>query len=221
MRKLFLLIITLFSFNSFSQQATTPDPTKELGVWYMYNGSHQISDKFGLKSMAHFRFFEVGDDMQQFIGRLGANYKFNKNISATVGYAFLNTDETFNITAGDFNEHRIYEDVNVNHKIASLNLAHRFRGEQRFFESTTSNFFRYQLALSHPIDEKWSTYLYNETFLDFEGEAYNQNWFGTGFKYKVSDIIKLQAGYQLINVNDVGNFNRIQLGIAITTDHRK
>lgn len=75
--------------------------------------------------------------------------------------------------------------------------------------------------MSHSIDEKWSTYIYNETFLDFEGEAYNQNWFGTGFKYKVSDIIKLQAGYQLINVNNVGNFNRIQLGIAITTDHRK
>lgn len=167
MRKLFLLIISLFSLNSFSQ--IQPDPTKELGVWYMYNGSHQISDKFELKSMAHFRFFEVGDDMQQFIGRLGANYKFNKNISATLGYAFLNTDRTYDINGGDFNEHRIYEDLNVNHKIASLNIAHRFRGEQRFFESTTSNFFRYQLALSHSIDEKWSTYLYNETFLDFEG----------------------------------------------------
>ncbi|MEE4000889.1 DUF2490 domain-containing protein [Tenacibaculum sp. FZY0031] len=221
MKKFTLLIIILFSINNFAQQSAAPDPTKELGVWYMYNGSHQITDKFSLKTMAHFRFFEVGDDMQQFIGRLGGNYKFNKTLSATVGYAFLNTDRTFNVDAGDFNEHRIYEDLNVNHKIASVNLAHRFRGEQRFFESTTGNFFRYQLVLGHPIDKKWSTYLYNETFLDFEGEAYNQNWFGAGFKYKVSDIVKLQAGYQLIHVNEAGNFNRIQLGVAISTDHRK
>ena len=67
--------------------------------------------------MAHFRFFEIGDDIQQFIGRLGGNYKFNKTLSATVGYAFLNTDRTFGIDAGDFNEHRIYEDLNVKHKI--------------------------------------------------------------------------------------------------------
>ena len=97
MKKLTLLIITLFSLNSFAQQSVAPDPTKELGVWYMYNGSHQISEKFSLKSMAHFRFFEIGDDIQQFIGRLGGNYKFNKTLSATVGYAFLNTDRTFGI----------------------------------------------------------------------------------------------------------------------------
>ncbi|CAM1366068.1 conserved exported hypothetical protein [Tenacibaculum sediminilitoris] len=216
MKKFTLLIITLFSLNNFAQQSATPNPTKELGVWYMYNGSHLVSNKFSLKTMAHFRFFEVGDDMQQFIGRLGGNYKFNKTISATVGYAFLNTDRTFDVDAGDFNEHRIYEDLNVNHKIASLNVAHRFRGEQRFFESTTGNFFRYQLALSHPIDKNWSTYIYNEVFLDFEGENYNQNWLGTGVKYKISSNVKLQAGYQLIHVNEIGNFNRIQLGVAIS-----
>ncbi|WGH76809.1 DUF2490 domain-containing protein [Tenacibaculum tangerinum] len=221
MKKLTLLTIILFSLNNFAQQSIAPDPTKELGAWYMYKGSHQISDKFSLKSMVQFRFFEIGDDMQQFIVRLGGNYKFSKTISAAVGYVFLNTDRTFNVDAGDFNEHRIYEDLNVKHKIATVSFTHRLRGEQRFFESTTGNFLRYQIALSQPINEKWSAYLYDETFLDFEGESYNQNWLGAGFKYKVSTTLKLQAGYQLINVNEIGNFNRILLGVAISTNHRK
>ncbi|MCH3883065.1 MULTISPECIES: DUF2490 domain-containing protein [Tenacibaculum] len=217
MKKALFILIILFSLNNFAQN----NPEKELGVWYMYNGSHQVSNKFSLKTMAHFRFFEIGDDMQQFIGRLGANYKINNNMSATLGYSYLNTDGTFGFDGGNINEHRIYEDFNLKHNINSLGFAHRLRAEQRFFNSETGHFLRYQIALNYPLDNKWSTYLYNETFLDFDGEAFNQNWLGAGLKYKLSKIVKLQAGYQRISVNNGGDFNRIQLGIAISTDHRK
>ena len=217
MKKITLVFLILFSIKSFSQS----NPEKELGVWYMYNGSHKLSDKFSLKTMAHFRFFEIGDDMQQFIGRIGGNYKINKNLSATIGYAYLSTDRTFDITNGDFSDHRIYEDLNIKHKISQLSIAHRLRAEQRFFESTTGHFIRYQLGLSYPLNEKWSTYLYDEIFFDFTGEAFNQNWFGAGFKYKLSNTAKLQLGYQRISLNGGANLDRIQVGIAINTDHRK
>lgn len=217
MKKIVFLFIFLFALKNIAQS----NPEKELGIWYMYNGSHQLSEKFSLKTMAHFRFFEVGDDMQQFIGRLGGNYKINKNLSATIGYAYLSTDRTFGISKGDFSDHRIYEDLNVKHKISELGIAHRLRAEQRFFESQTGHFIRYQLGFSYPLSTKWSTYIYDEIFFDFEGEAYNQNWLGVGVKYKLSKTAKLQLGYMNISNANSQNFDRIQLGIAISTDHRK
>lgn len=217
MKKTIILFALLFSLKSISQTSAE----SELGVWYMYNGSHKVSNNFSLKTMAHFRFFEIGDDIQQFIGRFGGNYKINNNLSATLGYSFLNTDASFNSNGGEINEHRVYEDFNIKHKINSLDFAHRFRAEQRFLNSTTAHLLRYQIALSYPLNNKWSTYLYNEVFFDFDGEAFNQNWLGAGFKYKISETTKLQLGYQNISINNGINFNRILLGIAINTDHRK
>lgn len=211
MKNFILLFIFIFSIQSYSQSTTE----KELGVWYMYNGTHKLSENFSLKTMAHFRFFEVGDDLQQFITRLGVSYKINKNLSVTVGHAFLNTDGTYEQLGGDAYENRAYEDVNVNHSIAKLGFAHRLRAEQRFFEANTGHFLRYQLGLSYPINEKWSTYLYDEIFMDFDGENFNQNWLGAGFKYKLSKTLKLQLGYMKITDANDRSFDRIQVGVAL------
>ena len=181
----------------------------------MYNGTHKLSENFSLKTMAHFRFFEVGDDLQQFITRLGVNYKINKNLSVTVGHAFLNTDGTYEKLGGDAYENRTYEDINVKHSIAKLGFTHRLRAEQRFFEANTGHFLRYQLGLSYPINEKWSTYLYDEVFMDFDGENFNQNWLGAGFKYKLSKTLKLQLGYMKITDANDRSFDRIQVGVAL------
>ncbi len=217
MKKVTLILLLLITQQIMAQE----NPEKELGVWYMYNGSHRVSEKFSLKTMAHFRFFEVGDDMQQFIGRIGANYKIDETVSLTLGYAFLETDRSFNVTGGNFGDHRIYADLNIKHKISELSIAHRLRPEQRFFESQTGQFIRYQLGLSYPLSKKWATYLYDEIFFDFTDESYNQNWLGAGVKYQLSKVVKLQLGYMSINTAGSQNFDRIQVGIAISTDHRK
>ncbi len=214
------IIIILFTLKA-QQLISQSNSEKESGVWYMYNGSHILSENFSLKSMAHFRFFEIDGDLQQFIGRLGVNYKINKRLNATLGYAYLNTDTLFGIDGGTFNEHRIYEDLNVKHKMAKLELAHRFRAEQRFFNSQNGHFIRYQLELNYPISDVWSTYLYHEVFFDFDGELYNQNWLGAGVKYQLSKVIKLQLGYMNIGNANNQSFDRIQIGIAINTDYRE
>lgn len=217
MRK-YILLLSIFSILKTSAQS---NPENEFGAWYMYNGTHQISNKFGIKTMAHFRFFEIGDDMQQFISRLGVNYKINKNINVTLGHSYLNTDTSFDLKGGDFNEHRVYEDFNLKHAIVKINLAHRFRAEQRFFNATTGHFIRYQIAFSYPLTQKWSAYLYDEIFFDFDAEAFNQNWLGAGFRYKISNALKIQVGYMKI-INDINQgFDRLQLGIILNTDHRK
>ena len=217
MKKIVLLLLLLGSFTSIAQN----NPQDELGAWYMYGGTHKLSSKWYVKSLAHFRFFNIGDDLQQVLLRAGVNYKTSNSTSILLGYAYLNTDTTFGLDGGEFNEHRIYEDFYFGHKVSKLTFAHRFRLEHRFFETNTQHWIRYQLALSYPLSKNWSTYLYDEVFLNFEGDTYAQNWLGAGFKYKLSKALKLQLGYQQISVNGGAKFNRIQLGIALTTNHQK
>lgn len=76
-------------------------------------------------------------------------------------------------------------------------------------------------AQTNPEKETGVWYMYNETFFDFDDEAYNQNWLGAGFAYKISKSAKLKVGYQKISVNNGGSFDRILLGIAISTNHQK
>ena len=171
--------------------------------------------------ITQFRFFDIASDLQQLMLRAGANYKFNKTFSATVGYAYFTTDATFDTSGGTATEHRLVEDFNINHKHSKLGVAHRFRFEQRFFSDNTSHWFRYQLGFNHPITEKLSAYVYDEVFFNFSGDTYSQNWFGIGVKRKISDSVKLQLGYHAISLNGSANFNRIIAGISISTDHLK
>ena len=217
MRKIIILITLVFSMNCMAQS----NPEKELGIWYAYGGSHKIAKKITLKSQAQFRFFDIANDMQQLMLRAGANYKFNNSISAYFGYAFFNTDATYDVIGGDASEHRIVEDLNINHKHSKFGFAHRFRLEHRFFTASTKHWIRYQLGVNHPISNKLTAYVYNEVFLNFQGNTYSQNWFGVGVKRTLSDKVQLQLGYHNIALNGGANFNRFILGVAINTNHLK
>jgi len=217
MKKITLIILLFISFHTIAQS----NPENKLGVWYAFGGSHKVSERISLKTQAQFRFFDIANDLQQLMLRAGANYKINNTFSAYVGYAFFNTDATFDVDGGGVNEHRIVEDLNINYSHSKFDIAHRFRFEQRLFETDTKHWFRYQLGINHPISDTFSAYVYDEVFLNFDGETYSQNWFGIGIKHKFSNTINLQLGYHNISLNGGANFNRIVAGIAISTNHTK
>lgn len=208
---------TLFIFIFFTLQLVAQkNPENQFGAWYMYGGSHKITEKISAKTLAHFRFFDMGNDFQQLLIRVAGNYKISKIVNASLGYAYFNTDATFGIDGGEVPESRIYEDINVNYKTNKLGWAHRFRFEQRLLDIGMRNLFRYQLSLSHPLDKKWSAYMFDEIFFNFSGKAFNQNWAGAGIKYKVSNAVKLQLGYMKILTPNL-DFDRLQLGISLST----
>ena len=202
-------------------QTRAQNAENKLGAWYMYNGSHQLSEKISLKTMAHFRYYEVAGEFQQEIYRLGINYKFNSKVNFTVGYSFVSTDVAYRIPSTNVNENRIYEDLNISGKIKKFNLKHRIRLEHRFFNSTSSHWFRYDLNVSYPISEKWSVYAYNELFLNIdESKRFVQNWTGGGFIHKLNSSLKFKLGYFYQKLPNAG-FNRLQLGIVLNTNHIK
>lgn len=217
MRKIIYVILVLSALKTFAQS----NPENKLGVWYAYGGSHKVAEKITLKTQAQFRFFDLANDLQQLMLRAGVNYKFNNVFSGYFGYAYFNTDATFDIDGGDAREHRLVEDLNINYKHSKFGIAHRFRFEQRFFENDTRNWFRYQLGINHPITNTLSAYVYDEVFLNFQGNSYSQNWFGIGLKHKISKTLKVQLGYHNISLNGGANFHRLIAGIAISTNHTK
>ena len=74
----------------------------------MYNGSHKLSEKFALKTMAHYRYFELASEFQQSIYRLGINYKLNSKINFTAGISYADTDTEYQSPSDLLTEFRLY-----------------------------------------------------------------------------------------------------------------
>ena len=218
MRKISIILCLCFSI--FKIQAQNPED--KLGTWYMYNGSHKVSEKWSIKTMAHFRYYEFASNFQQEIYRLGANYTFHKKLNVTLGYSYLTTDVVFGKPNSTIFENRIYEDINYTNFLSKLKLRHRFRFEHRFLKTNsindTSQWFRYDLNLNYPITDKWSVYAFNEIFLNLDqSKRFVQNWAGAGFLYKLNENIKLNLGYFYQKLPNAG-FNRILVGVVLNTD---
>jgi len=220
MRSLFFTICLISSFTLFSQNSAS-----EVGNWFMYNGSHKIAEKWSVKTMAHFRYYQLAKNFQQEIYRLGANYTFHKKLNATIGYSYVTTDVVFGNPSATIFENRLYEDINYTNFLSKLKLRHRFRFEHRFIKANgmddTSQWFRYDLNLNYPITNKWSIYAFNEIFLNLDqNKRFVQNWTGFGFLHQINQSLKLNIGYQQIKLPDETQ-KRILLGIILNTNHQK
>ncbi|NJN50216.1 MAG: DUF2490 domain-containing protein, partial [Polaribacter sp.] len=181
---------------------------------------HKISEKFALETMAHYRYYELANNFQQEIYRLGVNYTFNPKANFTIGYSYVDTDEGFGALDNHVLEHRIYEDLNVYDKWGDFKVRHRIRLEHRFINpNITNNWFRYDLNINYPLSDKFSIYAFNEILLHMDRQkVFNQNWTGFGTLFKVNDKIKLNFGYFQINIpNDT--LKRLQIGILLNTEH--
>ncbi len=220
-----LIYLFLFIFSSVHLNAQNSGENK-MGAWYMYNGSHKLSNKFALKTMAHFRYFETSSEFQQEIYRLGANYSFNKKTNLTLGVSYSTGDLAYNEPSIHLYEFRFYEDLNTTSIWGDFTANHRFRLEHRFihkniFEDVTQNWFRYNLNVSYPISKNLSVYIFNELFLNIDrAKRFAQNWTGGGLLYKMNQNLKIKMGYFQIKL-PTKVYRRLQLGVIVNTDFRK
>lgn len=214
----FILCLLLVAFKLQAQNTAG----SKLGAWYMFNGSHKLSEKFALQTMAHFRYFELASEFQQEIYRLGANYTFSKKTNLTIGLSYATADVVYDAPSNNLYEWRLYEDFNINSKWKKFKARHRLRLEHRFIHRNitdeTRNWFRYDLNVNYPIAKNWSIYAFNEIFLNIDrAKTFAQNWTGAGILRKVNDNLKLKFGYfQIKTPNTV--FKRLRFGILLNTD---
>ena len=223
MRKIIILLSLFFIIHNTQAQKLAEN---QLGTWYMYNGSHKITDKYAIKTMAHFRYFELASEFQQEIYRLGVNYTFNPKTNFTFGLSYATADVIYDAPSANLYELRLYEDLNLKSKWGKFNARHRFRLEHRFIhrdiiKDQTQTWLRYDLRVSYPISKNWHAYVFNEIFLNLDrGKRFAQNWTGAGLTHKINNLLKLKMGYFQIKTPN-NTFKRLQLGVILNTNHIK
>ena len=96
-------------------------------LWLNYVGDHPIGDgPWGVHLESQVRRADFGKNWQQFMVRPGVNYAFTPALSASLGYAYVETHPYGDYPALDtFPEHRIWQQLIYTHKEARR---HRGRG---------------------------------------------------------------------------------------------
>ena len=222
MRKILFAWLAFFAMNSIAQNSGTD----EIGAWYIIASNSKVSEKFSVQLQTQFRFFEMASEIQQFKIRTGVKYRIMEGLSIGGGYAYFRNDFSYlSDTPEPFDEHRIVEDILLDHAIGKAKVDHRARLENRFIvrngDTDTRHWFRYLAKFTYPFLDTWSADIYNEIWLNVGDEpTFAQNWFGIGVGHKFSKLIKSRIGYQRIHL-DGPDFDRILLGITFTPDFSK
>ena len=233
----FWLTLLLFGgvLNSFAQD----NGEDRLGIWYMYFGMNQVSENWSIHSEAQFRYYEVPGNFNQMLLRTGMNYHINPNAIATLGYAYIDTDPTFeedriqnpSYRGNQILEHRIFQQFILKNKVGNVAFEHRYRLEQRFIKNTdlsdigpdvkaTEHRARYRLQVTVPLDETFFLNFYDEIFLNLQNNVFGQNRLYGALGAKLNKNTSVQFGY-LKNHFPSAHFDRLQVGLFFNPDLRK
>jgi hypothetical protein len=198
--------------------------------WVAVNNTFKVNKKFSIHLDVQARSTNQLDHLNTFIFRPGLNWHFRKNMIATVGYGFVSHRRTPGGVAGYSPEHRIWQQLIINHHAAFVAIQHRFRLEQRFignfgvvngeFEKGGNRFanrFRYFARSiipfngSKPFARGVFGAVQNEVFLNLgnktgvNGKFFDQNRLYLALGYRLSPKFDLETGYLNQYVAGAGN----------------
>jgi len=219
-KRLFILLL-VFTTQSYAQVNTK----NKLGSWYIYDGTHSISNKFSFKTGLQFRFFEPTSNFNLMLLSSGINYNITPNTTITLNYSYLDVDRSIEAT-GETHlfENRLYEQISFKHHINYLTVTNRLRLENRFLNdvnvNTTLNRIRYQLGSSINLNKYFFFLVNDEIFANLQNKMFTENRFFAGFGIPISKHNDLELGYQNQKLNGT-TINRIQLVVNIRTTHFK
>lgn len=188
--------------------------------WYMYFGNHRLTDKWGLHTEYQWRRSEVIKDWQQSLARVGVDYRLNNQVMITGGYGYIiSFPYGEQPIAHKFDEHRIWQQLILNHGSGRVYFNHRYRLEQRWLENVRSdgndgtisdgyryaNRARYRLMVSIPLNNNtmephtFFASVYDEVFLGFGKNIglniLDQNRLYGALGYQFNQAGNVQLGY--------------------------
>lgn len=191
----------------------------DVGNWLIYFGNKQVNEKWNLHHEVQYRNFNFIGDTEQLLLRAGLGYNLSENNNnLLLGYGFIysepyigNSDDKTN-----FNEHRIYQQFITRQNFNKLSLQHRYRFEQRFIEEDFKLRLRYFLGLNYSLTQKetldntFYLSMYNEVFVNTEGNYFDRNRLYGGLGYRFSKNIRSEIGFMNQTLQ---NSSRNQLNI--------
>lgn len=210
-----LLLFSLFTFTSFSQEARLNDPN--FINWLAYTGSIKLNPKVTIHTEFQWRRTDGLKNGQQELYRTGINYSLRKDVNLIAGYAFAQTYSYGDFPAAfAFPEHRLFEQVFIKNPIGKVDVSHRFMLEQRFVGSVSLqngvqktdfnylNRMRYRAKVEIPLQKdkstsKLSLILQDEIFIgwgeNIGANIFDQNRIGVLLGYQLNKLVKLETGY--------------------------
>jgi hypothetical protein len=233
------IILSMISILFISNNIKGQNIEENLGSWLMYFGTHKISEKYSLHYETQLRNYEIVSNFNQLLPRVGLNYHIDKNTSVTAGYAFIPTQNIFDLGWEDqiITENRIWQQFILKNKVGNVKIRHRYRLEQRWIKkvdviqisnNTTiseptfsyKNRARYMVSVKLPIskNEESSLFisLYDEIFLNISDSPFDQNRLFAALGYQVNKQMNIQGGY-LRHRSGGLNLNRLQLAVFLNT----
>jgi long-subunit fatty acid transport protein len=191
----------------------------EAGNWLIYFGDKKLSEKFNWHHEVQYRNFDAIGDTEQLLIRTGVGYNLTeKNNNLHLGYAFIYSEPYLKNSQDktNFNEHRIYQQFITKQSFGRFSLQHRYRFEQRFFDTDFRLRLRYFLGLNIAINKSSmannTLYFsgYNEIFINTENNYFDRNRVYGGLGYRFSSRLRSEIGlmHQMTN-----NTSRNQINI--------
>ncbi|RZK21020.1 MAG: DUF2490 domain-containing protein [Pedobacter sp.] len=246
MRK--ILLLTMISFMALGKLSAQTQ--YQNSGWFMFVNNTKFNEKWGLHLDFQLRSSDDIKHVRNMLFRPGITYYINSKQNITLGYLLTQTynpefdlidvspDIILNRTA---NEHRIWEQYILNHKIKSVFASHRLRLEQRFIERSLvqpgsdehifAQRFRYFFRLIQPLQKAEASFdkgafvaLQNEVFLNFQNKdklnnsVFDQNRLYLAAGYRFSKKVDLEVGYmnQAIKTT-IGHTNNSIVQLAVYT----
>lgn len=234
-RIIFYMICMVFISNNVKGQKIE----ENLGSWFMYFGTHKLSEKYSLHYETQLRNYKIVSNFNQLLPRVGLNYHIDKNTSLTAGYAFIPTQNIFDLGWDEqiITENRIWEQFILKNVINRAKIRHRYRLEQRWikkvdviqisnntslseFSTSYKNRARYMLSVKFPISKNEESplfvSLYDEIFLNISDSPFDQNRLFAALGYQINKQMNFQVGY-LRHRSGGLNLNRLQLAVFLNT----
>ena len=234
-RIIFYMICMVFISNNVKGQKIE----ENLGSWFMYFGTHKLSEKYSLHYETQLRNYKIVSNFNQLLPRVGLNYHIDKNTSLTAGYAFIPTQNIFDLGWDEqiITENRIWEQFILKNVINRVKIRHRYRLEQRWikkvdvvqisnntsfseFSTSYKNRARYMLSVKFPISKNEESplfvSLYDEIFLNISDSPFDQNRLFAALGYQINKQMNFQVGY-LRHRSGGLNLNRLQVAVFLNT----
>jgi len=198
MKKIYFIILY------FSAKAATAQ-IPATGSWIAIQAPVNLNKKWQWHNDAGYRTLGASLSAYQFLFRTGLRYNFNTKWSVATGTAFFYTRSSYQKFNREFGgEFRIWQEFNAQHPVSkTISLQNRLRSEQRWFAATDNRGeyfgfrFRYRVAATKNLTEKWAFQLANEYMRQVVDDkfSFNQNrLLGTAL-YKINTSTLIQGGY--------------------------
>lgn len=203
----------------FFTHMTMQSQSSHTGSWIAYMGNQQTGKGFNWWNEVQYRDYAFFGDLQQVLIRTGMGYNLaENNYNVMLGYAFVYTESYVSgkEEKNSFSEHRIFQQFLTRQNVGKVNIQHRYRLEERFFEDDTQYRFRYGLSLQVPVNhenlKKGCFYLAasNEFFLNLASPHFDRNRIYGGAGYVFSPYVRAEAGLMRQSLEKTGR-NQVML----------